>query len=1117
MKKVFLKRFFASILVGVYLLVASNLLAQTNTLVSYTTEEKKSIKVLKKEGISDPEIERGIMKRRLMLQKEKATPAQPLARSGKPPVVYANSCGDMGGENGWSNWKGRTGDIDRNTGVVTWGTWSNPPPTTNANTGFTLTTGPALDGCTPSAGSPPLPIVSPGFGNFSILLGVPLKVGAYAEQLSFPLTVTAADTNFIYSYAIVLDNPADGNHIGIKAPHAEIYILDDKGDTVDCSHQLYFGSNDATLPPGFYQIECNNTFKNAYKPWTTVGVNLSKYLTKNITIVIGNYDCALKGHFVHSYWDFMCPPLASSVLPFCEGQSTTMTAPLSGIASNPYTYQWYQNNTTKPFDPKKHWTLIPGQTGSTYTTKPLVGDTFAVNIGQSGSLKCGFWIPFAPKVKKLTTDFTLTNNCGVVTFKDASPTPSTGTITNWNWNFLGGTPPLVNATTNQNQVVTYPTAGTHTATLDVISSEGCVATKTLVVTTGDPVAQFSTGPVCLGINTTFSDASFGVPGDPVTTWDWNFGDGGTSGLQLPSHIYASAGTYPVELNIKTQGGCTTTITHTVTVNPIPVPLFKPSNVCFNSAATVFNNSSTGATQYAWDFGDGSIDTQKDPTHKYGSVGTFTITLAVTNSFGCTDRYISTAVIHPLPVPNFSSAPVCIGDSTCFIDKSSIAAPCSVTGWNWNFGDPTSGINNTSNSENPCHIYTGLGPYNVLLTVLSDSGCTSNITIPAKTNPLPKAAIIPKNICIGANTTFIDASTALGVGNAISSWIWNFGDGNPLETVQHPAHIYASAGTFTVSLIISTLNGCKDTTTNTVVIYTPPVPNFVKPEKGCSPVFANYTDLSTSIDGKIGKWHWSFPGGSPTSSTSQNPSNIKYSTEGSYSVSLVVTTEFGCIDSIQLPMVDVYDWPTAEFSVTPTVASTTYPVFSFSDLWTSNVDTFKWNFGDSSPFDLVNKKLSHSYSASVTNNDFYSKQICVFVKTKHGCRDSICHKVEIIPEFTFYIPNTFTPNGDSINDMFFGKCRGVKEYDIWLFDRWGNQVWDCHKDDRNINWDSDLTNPRQDGLASYCKWDGKAVQGGLDMGGNSGQYVQEDVYVWKVRLLDIFNKRHAYVGHVNIVR
>ena len=87
----------------------------------------------------------------------------------------------------------------------------------------------------------------------------------------------------------------------------------------------------------------------------------------------------------------------------------------------------------------------------------------------------------------------------------------------------------------------------------------------------------------------------------------------------------------------------------------------------------------------------------------------------------------------------------------------------------------------------------------------------------------------------------------------------------------------------------------------------------------------------------------------------------------------------------------------------------------------------------------------------------------------------------------------------------------------LFDRWGNLIWDCHREDKNTNWDSDITVPRQEGLASACRWDGIVAQGGGDMSGNSGELAQEDVYVWKVSLLDIFNKRHTYIGHVNIVR
>ena len=163
-------------------------------------------------------------------------------------------------------------------------------------------------------------------------------------------------------------------------------------------------------------------------------------------------------------------------------------------------------------------------------------------------------------------------------------------------------------------------------------------------------------------------------------------------------------------------------------------------------------------------------------------------------------------------------------------------------------------------------------------------------------------------------------------------------------------------------------------------------------------------------------------------------------------------------------------------------------------------------------------MSHLYDDSCYNIVMYkillyNYNVCLKVQNIHGCWDTICKTVELIPEFEFYIPNTFTPNGDGINEFFFGKCRGVKEYNIWVFDRWGNLLWDCHHNDKNTNWDG----TGQDGLSSFCQWNGVVVHGGQDMSGNSGLLAQEDVYVWKVKLMDIFDKQHSYIGNVNIVK
>jgi gliding motility-associated-like protein len=107
----------------------------------------------------------------------------------------------------------------------------------------------------------------------------------------------------------------------------------------------------------------------------------------------------------------------------------------------------------------------------------------------------------------------------------------------------------------------------------------------------------------------------------------------------------------------------------------------------------------------------------------------------------------------------------------------------------------------------------------------------------------------------------------------------------------------------------------------------------------------------------------------------------------------------------------------------------------------------------------------------------------------GCVDTITHQIVIDPEFTFFIPNAFSPNGDGINDYFYGKGVGIAKYELYVFDRWGNLIFFA------------------DDINKY--WDGKANHGS-DM-------AQQDVYVWKVKLTDVFDKKHNYIGTVTIVK
>ena len=566
----------------------------------------------------------------------------------------------------------------------------------------------------------------------------------------------------------------------------------------------------------------------------------------------------------------------------------------------------------------------------------------------------------------------------------------------------------------------------------------------------------------------------------------------------------SAGTYTVIIGDNT--GCADTTTVTVTTGPGSITATTTST----PATCTGNNGSASATPtsgnapytYAWSPTGGTAASATGL-----AAGNYTVT--VTDANGCSGTSVvtvSTTVVPP--VGNFSSPPVCIGNTNQFTDAST----GNPNSWTWNFGDGSV----ADTTQNPAHTYSAAGTYSVTLIVTNPNGCSDTIVVPVTVYGLPTAAFAPNSPCAGNNTSLNDGSVSSSA-DPIVSWNWSMPGGTPASsTSQNASTVYSAPGTHTVTLIVTTQHGCKDTLTQQSLVYNKPVASFVAPDSGCAPLCVNFTDNSTSLDGNITSWNWVFSGASATSSSLQNPQNICYNTPGSYSVSLIVTTQFGCQDTVSLPMVHVYPWPVANFCVAPLIAPTTDPVFNFCDLWSTDVVKWTWYFGDNDS-DNVNTDPIHSYSASATANDFYSYNVCIRVENQYGCWDTTCKPVELVPEFTFYIPNTFTPNGDHNNEFFFGKSRGVKDYNIWVFDRWGNLIWDCARSDKNTNWDDDSTTPKQEGLSSACQWDGIVQNGGQDMSGNSRQLAQEDVYVWKVRLTDIFNKEHTYVGHVNIVR
>lgn len=633
----------------------------------------------------------------------------------------------------------------------------------------------------------------------------------------------------------------------------------------------------------------------------------------------------------------------------------------------------------------------------------------------------------------------------------------------------------LNSATVNNPVAT-PSATT-TFTIIVTDVNGCTDVDDVTIFVNPlPVAAFNAPPVCINTPpTSFTDQSTNATG-----WSWDFGDGSPlSNLQNPTHNYVAAGTYSVTLIATSAGGCSDTLVQVITVYPKPVAAYGATTVCFNNP-TLFTDQSTGASQWDWNFGDGNTSTQQSPSHTYNAHGNYTVTLIVTNANGCKDTIATTVTVNPLPQAYFSAPVVCPNVPTCFVDSTTIASG-SITGWSWNFGDPNSGPNNISNAQNPCHTYSANGTYMVFLTATSNFGCQSNINLNITVAPPPVAAFSVPNVCLNTPSQFTNNTTGG------TQYFWQFGDGGT-SNQQNPSHTYLGYGNYVVTLIAASAGGCTDTTYDTVSVNPLPIVNFTA-DSVCQGNPTTFSDLSFIPAGNITGWLWNFgdpASGANDTSTFQNPIHV-YSAAGTYTVNLVVTSGAGCVSNLMMNVV-VYGLPVADFSYSPDDGIPLTEPAVFTDLSTGNVVNWTWWFGDGDSSFIQNP--THIYS------DTGTYVVTLAVENIYGCVDTIQYPLEI-KEFTFYIPNTFTPNGDGLNDFFFGVGLGIVEYEMFIFDRWGNRIFYCKSNDL----------PQK----IPCLWDGK-VDGGL-----SNERVQEDVYVWKVNFKNVFKKRFSMVGHVNVVR
>ncbi|MFZ4707934.1 MAG: PKD domain-containing protein, partial [Bacteroidales bacterium] len=305
-----------------------------------------------------------------------------------------------------------------------------------------------------------------------------------------------------------------------------------------------------------------------------------------------------------------------------------------------------------------------------------------------------------------------------------SPVCEGETINLWADDFAGATYAWSGPggwTSNQQNPTILNATMSHTGTYSLIitvNGSQSQPISTGVVVNATPIPAFTGENVCFDATTHFTNQSYTIPPNLITSRLWNFGDGQTSTELSPTHVYATSGSFNVTLTCYTgMLNCAETVQHTVLVYPNAVPEFSASTACFNEDTEFTNLSDTDPpgeliTAYFWDFGDGQTSTEPSPTHKYANTGAYNVTLTCYTGTNDCDQFVNhEVVVNAVPVPAFTADNVCYGETTGFLNQSVTDPPGQpITGYYWDFDD-----GNTSTQPSPTHTYVNPGNYTVTLT------------------------------------------------------------------------------------------------------------------------------------------------------------------------------------------------------------------------------------------------------------------------------------------------------------------------------------------------------------------------------------------------------------------
>jgi large repetitive protein len=674
-----------------------------------------------------------------------------------------------------------------------------------------------------------------------------------------------------------------------------------------------------------------------------------------------------------------------------------------------------------------------------------------------------------------------------------------------------------------------------------------------VVVIPQPVAGFGTNMdvFCSPFPVIFNNTSVGLP----ETFEWDFGDGTFSNVEEPGTHYFYADSmavdYTITLMLSNQCG-QDTIDYTITVLPNTVTSFFNTNITIGCEPleVEFTDYSEGGTQISYDLGDSNSTSDDNPVHIYNE-GEYTIYQYVDN--GCSyDTSEISIVVFGTPAIDFTTdvENICTNNLVHFIpelddaievfwdfdngDFSQLASPtyefteggtfnvtmtalndneceatvvhpftvfegplasftipnnigCSpynlcVTNsttdglfYSWDFGD-----GNTANTLNACNQYVNIGTQPILRTITLIAQdfqlCADTMQMNVIISPQPAGAFTLSGY---ESCTFPVNVQATNLSVGANGYDWQV-NGVSVSDVLNPSFAFESVGDYQINLNSSNQFGCNSLTSVTYHIYPKPSSDFVADTvAGCVDLLVNFTNNSLGSQ----SYYWSFGDGGVSQANA--PQHL-YNVAGIYDVSLIATSANGCKDTLTAPgLVNAFEVPQAYFYFTPEETSVYEPTVTFTDGSTA-ASQWQWTFGDGSV--AYTPYITHYYE----DGGVYPVELTVW--SEYGCTNKHSETVIINDLFEVYVPNTFTPDNDGLNDLFLPQLSGkgfIEAYLFEVFDRWGTVIFRT----------TDMEQP----------WTGNVREGSY--------YAQDDAYNWQIKIN--FKAEgiddQVFQGHVLMIR